>query len=142
MNSALMFLDCPAYLDEDGTARCGLPAEVRCRFTMRSTDGPLESAMITCPAGHGFNGPIEFLTWESRNKHEPGNAGVATGARPDSHADGHDGLDGGGGSVVRDSPGEPGRAISRPNGAPAYYLGWPARVWITAMSPRRIARLV
>ena len=24
----MMFLDCPAYLDEDGTARCGLPAEV------------------------------------------------------------------------------------------------------------------
>jgi hypothetical protein len=41
----MMFLDCPAYLDEAG-ARCGLPAEVRCRFIMRSTDGPLESAMI------------------------------------------------------------------------------------------------
>ena len=26
-----------------GAARCGLPAEVRCRFTMRSTDGPIES---------------------------------------------------------------------------------------------------
>jgi hypothetical protein len=56
----MMFLDCPAYLDEDGTARCGLPAEVRCRFTMRSTDGPLEAAMIRCPSGHWFNGPIEF----------------------------------------------------------------------------------
>jgi len=40
----MMFLDCPAYLDEEGAVRCGLPAEVRCRFIMRSTDGPLESA--------------------------------------------------------------------------------------------------
>jgi hypothetical protein len=28
---------------------------------MRSTDGPLESATIWRPAGHYFNGPIEFL---------------------------------------------------------------------------------
>jgi hypothetical protein len=133
----MMFLDCPAYLDEGGTARCGLPAEVRSRFTMHSTDGPLEAAMITCPAGHSFNGPIESFTWESRNKHEPGSAGIATSGRHDSRTGGHDGLDSGGGSVVRDSPGEPRRAISRLNGAPAYYMGRPARVWITAMNPRR-----
>jgi hypothetical protein len=48
----MMFLDCPAYLDPGGAARCGLPAEVRCRFTMQSTDGPADSAMIRCPAGH------------------------------------------------------------------------------------------
>jgi hypothetical protein len=60
----MMFFDCPAWLDEKGTVRCGLPAEVRCRFTMRSTDGFLESAMIRCPDGHWFNGPIESLTWE------------------------------------------------------------------------------
>jgi hypothetical protein len=24
----MMFLDCPAYLDQEGTVRCGLPAEV------------------------------------------------------------------------------------------------------------------
>ena len=58
----MMFLDCPAYLDEEGAIRCGLPAEVRCRFTMRSTDGPIESAMIRCPAGHWFTGPLESLT--------------------------------------------------------------------------------
>jgi len=52
----MMFLDCPAYLDHDGALRCGLPAEVRCQFTMRSTDGPVESAMIRCPAGHHFCG--------------------------------------------------------------------------------------
>jgi len=56
-----MFLVCPAYLDTDGARRCGLPAEVEVRYTMRSTDGPLESAKIRCPRGHGFNGPIEFL---------------------------------------------------------------------------------
>ncbi len=45
-----MFLDCPAYLDQDGAARCGLPAEVSRWFTMGSTDGPLESAVIRCAA--------------------------------------------------------------------------------------------
>jgi hypothetical protein len=29
---------------------------------MNSTDGPLESAKISCPRGHHFNGPIEYLT--------------------------------------------------------------------------------
>jgi hypothetical protein len=62
----MMFLDCPAYLDNERTLQCGLPAEVRCRFTMRSSDGPLESAMIRCPAGHWFNGPVEFLMRASR----------------------------------------------------------------------------
>jgi hypothetical protein len=60
MEDTMMFLNCPAYLDEDSTARCGLPAQVRCRFTMRSTGRPLEIAMISCPAGHWFNGPSEF----------------------------------------------------------------------------------
>ena len=64
MNRKIMFLDCPAYLDDEGLARCGLPAEVHCRFIMDSTDGPIESAMIRCPAGHRFNGPIEFLTYD------------------------------------------------------------------------------
>jgi hypothetical protein len=61
----MMFLDCPAYLDDEGAARCGLPAEVRCSYTMQSTDGPLDSAMIKCPSGHRFNGPLEFLTWKN-----------------------------------------------------------------------------
>jgi hypothetical protein len=74
----MMFLDCPAYLDQDGAARCGLPAEVRCRFTMRSTDGPVESAMIKCPAGHYFCGDIESLTWHGKDKHDPGSAGVTS----------------------------------------------------------------
>ena len=48
------FLNCPACLDQDSAVRCGLPAEVRYRFTMRSTSGPLDSVMIACPAGHHF----------------------------------------------------------------------------------------
>jgi len=63
MTDEAMFLDCPAYLDRHGTVRCGLPAEVEDRYTMTSTDGPLESARIRCPDGHMFNGPVESLTW-------------------------------------------------------------------------------
>jgi hypothetical protein len=61
-----MFLDCPAYMDDEGAVRCGLPAQVRSRFIMTSTDGPLESAMIRCPAGHIFNGPVGSLTFDKR----------------------------------------------------------------------------
>ena len=84
----MMFLDCPAYLDKDGGQRCGLPAEVRCRFTMHSSDGPLEAAMIRCPSGHWFNGPIEFLTCGTRRKHD---AGAASSVRHDLITDSHDG---------------------------------------------------
>jgi len=58
------FLDCPAYLDRRGAVRCGLPAEVEYRYTVGSTDGPLESAKIRCLRGHWFNGTIEALTWD------------------------------------------------------------------------------
>jgi hypothetical protein len=58
----MMFLDCPAYLDEDGAERCGLPAEICDRFTVHSTGGPIESVRIRCPSRHWFNGPIELLT--------------------------------------------------------------------------------
>ncbi len=64
MEASVMFLDCPAYLNKTGSARCGLPAEVQGRYLMRSTDGPLESVRIRCPRGHWFNGPIESLTLE------------------------------------------------------------------------------
>lgn len=57
-----MYLDCPAFLDDQGAERCGLPAEVKRSYSMESTDGPLDSVMIRCPAGHWFNGPLEFLT--------------------------------------------------------------------------------
>jgi len=51
METQLMFLDCPAYLDEEGRERCGLPAEVRSRFTMNSTGGPLESLTLATEPG-------------------------------------------------------------------------------------------
>jgi hypothetical protein len=133
----MMFLDCPAYLDHDGALRCGLPAEVRCRFTMRSTDGPVESAMIRCPAGHYFCGAIESLTWDGTDTHDPGSAAVTSRAGRDNVQGSHDGRHSGGGSHPGDVPAEPERDARRPNTAPAYYLGHPAALWITAMSPRR-----
>jgi hypothetical protein len=133
----MMFVDCPAYLDHERTVRCGLPAEVRCRFTMRSTDGTLESAMIRCPAGHHFCGAIESLTRDGKDKHDPGTAAVTSRAGRDSVQGSHDGCDGTGGPAVRDFPAKPEPEISRPNTAPAYYLGHPARLWITVMRPRR-----
>ena len=133
----MMFLTCPAYLDQDSAVRCGLPAEVRCRFTMRSTAGPLESVMIRCPVGHCFSGPIEFLTRDSTDKRDPGPTGLGSRAGRDSLQRGHDGRHGGGGSALRDFPAEPERRSRRPNTAPAYYLGHPAGLWITVMRPRR-----
>jgi hypothetical protein len=62
MQSGVMFVDCPAYLDARGAVRCGLPAEVENWYAMTSTDGPLECARIRCPRDHFFNGPIESLT--------------------------------------------------------------------------------
>ena len=118
----MMFLDCPAYLDPGGALRCGLPAEVRCRFIMRSTDGPLESVMIRCPAGHWFNGPIEFLTCENRQKHD---AGAACSARHDSVTGSHDGPDGSGRFAIRDVPAEQEQEINRPNSAPPTTRGDP-----------------
>jgi hypothetical protein len=61
MRGQVMLVDCPAFLGRDG-ARCGLPAEVEARYTIGSTDGPLESAKIRCPRGHWFNGLIESLS--------------------------------------------------------------------------------
>jgi hypothetical protein len=63
MDAEMMFLDCPAYRDRQGKARCGLPAEVECWYSLGSTDGPLECAKIRCPEGHVFNGPLDSLTW-------------------------------------------------------------------------------
>jgi hypothetical protein len=133
----MMLLDCPAYLDHQRTLRCGLPAEVRCRFTMRSTGGPLEAAMIRCPAGHWFNGPIESLIWERQDRHAPGTAGVTSQPGHDSRQRTHDGRGRGAGLATWEFPAGPRREVSRPSTAPAYYLGRPARLWITAMRPRR-----
>jgi hypothetical protein len=64
MDTSVMFLDCPAYMDKTGALRCGLPAAVENRYTVRSTDGPMESAKIRCPRGHFFNGPVDSLLWD------------------------------------------------------------------------------
>jgi len=71
VDGSLEFVDCPAYTDRRGTTRCGLPAEVEDRYTMTSTDGPLESARIRCPRGHWFNGPIAAFWRESRPADQP-----------------------------------------------------------------------
>jgi len=132
----MMFLDCPAYLDHDGAVRCGLPAEVERQFTLSSSDGPTENAKIRCPAGHWFNGAIESLTRESRDKHDLGSAGIAFRAERDTAPGSHDRRDGGRFVVLAFSA-EPGRDIARPNSAPAYYQGRPVRLWLSAMRPRR-----
>jgi hypothetical protein len=62
MDADMMFLDCPAYRDRQGTVRCGLPAEVEYWYAVSSTDGPLECAKIRCPVDHVFSGPLESLT--------------------------------------------------------------------------------
>jgi hypothetical protein len=61
MEDRTRFLDCPAYVGHNPTARCGLPAELEAEYLVGSTDGPLECARIRCPRGHWFNGPIESL---------------------------------------------------------------------------------
>jgi len=122
----MMFLDCAAYLDQDGAARCGLPAEVQCSFTMGSTDGPLESAKIRCPAGRWFQRahPIPHLARQADAG--PGAAATASGAKRGGLTGGNDGPDGSAGFAVRVIPREPGLESPRPNSAPAYYLGRPA----------------
>src|ERR1700761_1586424 len=119
MEANMIFLDCPAYLDEEGAIRCGLPAEVRSRFTMRSTDGPIECAMIRCPAGHGFNGSIESLTWDGTDLHDPDAAGLGSRAGRDNLQRRHGGRDCVGGSALRAVRAEPEQNGQRPNSAPA-----------------------
>jgi hypothetical protein len=135
----MIFLDCPAYLNQDGTVRCGLPAEATCPYPMRSTDGPLEGVRISCPAGHHFNGTIESLSWNTKHNHDhdPGTAELGSRAGHDSLQRGHDGRDGGVESAMRDLPAGPERKARRPHGSPPYYLGRPAALWIAAMRPHR-----
>ena len=83
MESEMMFVDCPAYMDRRGAARCGLPAEVEYRYAVRSSDGPLESAKTRCPRGHWFNGPVDLLTWDKQpGAREPARPSPAAYRRP------------------------------------------------------------
>jgi hypothetical protein len=74
---------------------------------------------------------------DDRDKPDPGKAAVACRPARDSVRGSHDGREGAGGIAVRDFPAGPEPGISRPSTAPAYYLGRPARLWITVMRPRR-----
>ena len=38
MDARTTFLNCPAYLNGDGTIRCGLPAAVEDSYTLSSTE--------------------------------------------------------------------------------------------------------
>lgn len=98
MNSVVMYLDCPAYMDSDGSVRCRLPAYVKYRYFVDSTDGPLESAVIRCPAGHFFNGPIEFLTFQNPPPAPEPAMAEREGGEPGGRGGGPD-DEGGGGSV-------------------------------------------
>lgn len=125
----MMFPDCPACLDDERTVRYGLPAEVWCRFGMRSTGGPPGGGMIRCPAGHWFNGPVESLTRERTDKHHPGRAAGSPSGRQDTLHDTHEGRDTGGGFALGDFPAGPEREIRRPGTVPACYLSRPTRLW-------------
>jgi hypothetical protein len=57
----MTLLDCPAYLSHDGRTRCALPAQITNRYTLPSTDGPVECATIRCPSRHWFNGSLDSL---------------------------------------------------------------------------------
>ncbi|HEY7263827.1 MAG TPA: hypothetical protein VH589_20390 [Trebonia sp.] len=65
MDTGTTFFDCPAYLDRDGTARCGLPAVVEDRYSVGSTDGAVTGVKIRCPKGHWFSGPADALIMHS-----------------------------------------------------------------------------
>jgi hypothetical protein len=93
--------------------------------------------MIRCPVGHYFCGAIESLTWDGTDKHDPGSAAVTSCGGRDSVQGSHDGRAGTDGFAARHFLAEPERRDRRPNTAPAYYLGHPAALWITAMHPRR-----
>ena len=69
MDARTTFLDCPAYMNADGTVRCGLPAVVEDSYTLGSTDGPVMSVKIHCPAGHWFSGPVSALTVHADTVH-------------------------------------------------------------------------
>lgn len=103
----MLFLDCPAYLNQDGSAQCGVPAEVRCWYTMGSTGGPLESATIKCPAGPLVQRTTEFLTWQSSQQQHRNTAATAFSAKRDSLTGGHDGPDTSSGFTVQAAPGDP-----------------------------------
>jgi hypothetical protein len=46
MEASVMFVDCPACMNNGGSARCGLPAEVEGRYPMTGTMLAADSAAV------------------------------------------------------------------------------------------------
>ena len=87
-------------------------------------------ACHSCFCGHG-------QLWAAERR-SPGPAAGSASARHGTGRGTHDGHDGGSRAGTQDLPAVPRREASRPSTAPAYYLGRPAALWISAMRPRRI----
>jgi hypothetical protein len=82
MDARMTFLDCPAFLDQKGAARCGLPAVVEDHYRLGSTDGPVACVKIHCAAGHWFSGPVDALTMDAdAPAADPAAAAAAVAAR-------------------------------------------------------------
>ena len=72
---------------------CEAPAEVTDRFSLTSTDGPVDCVAVSCLAGHHFRMPSELLSADSREQLRPREglepaAGVPGGRRRESAAGG------------------------------------------------------
>jgi hypothetical protein len=47
---------------------CGVPAEVTARFTLQSTDGPVNHLALSCAAGHHFRMAVDRLSAQARGQ--------------------------------------------------------------------------
>ncbi len=47
---------------------CEAPAEVTDRFSLASTDGPVDCVALSCMAGHHFRMPSELLSADSQEQ--------------------------------------------------------------------------
>ncbi|HUB40783.1 MAG TPA: hypothetical protein VMA72_18195 [Streptosporangiaceae bacterium] len=50
---------------------CGLPAEITGRFSLSSTDGPVEHVALACVDGHYFRMPLDGLPTEAAGSVTP-----------------------------------------------------------------------
>jgi hypothetical protein len=49
---------------------CEVPAEITDRFSLSSTDGPVDCVALSCLGGHHFRMPSELLSADSREQLE------------------------------------------------------------------------
>lgn len=54
-------------MDMTTCPECGVPAEVRDRHVLFSTDGPIEHARVRCVGGHCFFLPVSSLSGRTPN---------------------------------------------------------------------------